>query len=223
MTTKETTKPGHILTKDEVAKVCELAAFMVNAVWGKGGVVETEQAFLARKAGVSDRLAELYRLADTYPADQKVAVFDSLAVAFEAEAIRIDAAQNNGQKRKAVEVYPSWPPMRSEMKRALLKGIPAIGESGKPRSYGQIKAARIAVDPPTARTAEAKPQTPKIEVSPALGAAMLAVHEYIGSLDATGQTGFAEYLTSAIARHKAEGKADPIAAPATSKRRTKKA
>jgi hypothetical protein len=193
----------------------------VNAVWGKGGVVETEQVFLARKAGVSDRLAELYRLADTYPADQKVAVFDSLAVAFEAEAIRIDATQNNGQKRKAVEVYPSWPPMRSEMKRALLKGIPAVGESGKPRSYGQIKAARIAVDPPSARQTQT-PVTPKIEVSPALGAAMLAVHEYIGNLDASGQTAFAEYLTSAIARHKAEGKAEPVSAPAT-KRKAKTA
>lgn len=215
------TKPvGHILTKAEVAKVCELAAYMVDAVWGKGGVMETEQAFLSRKQGVSDRLAELYRIADQYPQADKVPVFDSLAVAFEAEAIRIDATQNNGNKRKAVEVYPSWPPMRSEMKRALLKGIPSIGESGKPRSYGQIKAARIAVDPPTART-EAKPTTPKIEVSPALGAAMLAVHEYIGQLDATGQTAFAEYLTSAIARHKAEGKADPIAAPATSKRSKK--
>lgn len=213
------TKPGHILTKAEVQKVCELAEFMVNAVWGKGGVMETEQAFLARKSGVSDRLSELYRIADQYPADQKVPVFDSLCVAFEAHAVTYDAGQNKGEKRKPVEVYPSWPPMRSEMKRALLKGIPAVGESGKPRTYGQIKAARIAVDPPQRK--EATPTAPKLEVSPALAASMLAVHEYIAGLDASGQTAFAEYLTTAIARHKAEGKAEPVAAPA--RKREKKA
>ena len=185
------------LSKDQVKMVQSLALQTLDRVWAKGGIMDLQDQLAEKQGGTADLLMAMYR--DAEASKHPVEVFTALAVSYEAELVHLDAKQNNGQKRKVTEVYPSWRPMRTEMKQALQAGIKSKG-----KTYTAIKTERKAKQGGNAKTPGGTPKTdkPKVSVSPALAAALAAVDGYIVTLDAATQTGFAEYLTSAIVRHK---------------------
>lgn len=203
------------LSKSQVALVQSLAVQTLDRVWSKGGIMDLQDQLADKQGGTANLLLDMYREAEK--AKHPVETFTALAVAYEAELIHLDATQNNGQKRKVTEVYPSWRPMRTEMKQALEAGIKSEG-----KTYTAIKTERKAKQGGNAKTPNGTPKAdkPKVSVSPALAAALAAVDGYIVSLDATAQTEFAEYLTSAIARHK-QG-ATPVVADVTTANRGKR-
>lgn len=194
---KKETTVAVLLSKAQVTMVKSLASETLDRVWGKGGIMDLTDSLKAAQGSTADLLLGMYREAEG--SKNPVETFDALAVAYEEELRHIDAKQNNGQKRKVTEIYPSWRPMRSEMKQALAAGIKSEG-----KTYSAIKAARAEAKGGKARAPEPKADKHKVSVSPALAASLAAVDAYIVTLDAAGQTGFAEFLTSAIARHRAD-------------------
>jgi hypothetical protein len=219
-----------VLNETQVTLCQNLADSTVNALWGKNGIVELDQQLMTKRQGVASNLTALYREAETgKDVDARLELFARLCECFEAACIQIDADQNKGNKRTVFEIYPSWRVMKSEMKAALKAGIPSKTPQGKNFTYGQIKDARKKLTGPKGANAArgSNSSAPKVEVTPALAAALLSVQEYIVTLDAAKQTEFAEYLTSAIARHKAALEAQPnanhadITAPAQKVRRQK--
>lgn len=201
------------LSKQQVALVQSLAVQTLDRVWAKGGIMDLQDQLAEKQGGTADLLMAMYREAEG--SKHPVEVFTALAVSYEAELVHLDAKQNNGQKRKVTEVYPSWRPMRTEMKRALEAGIKSEG-----KTYTAIKTERKAKQGGNANPAAPKADKPKVSVSPALAAALAAVDGYIVTLDAATQTEFAEYLTSAIARHKQA--ATPVVADVTTANRGKR-
>lgn len=211
---KEETKI--VLSKDQVKMVQSLALQTLDRVWSKGGIMDLQDQLAEKQGGTADLLMAMYREAEASKhIDPPVEVFTALAVSYEAELVHLDAKQNNGQKRKVTEVYPSWRPMRTEMKRALEAGIKSEG-----KTYTAIKTERKAKQGGNANPAAPKADKPKVSVSPALAAALAAVDEYIVTLDATAQTEFAEYLTCAIAQHKHA--ATPVVTDVTTANRGKR-
>lgn len=195
---------AYVINAKQSALVTTIATEVIDILWRKGGLIELQDRVSEVRGGIASRLMNLYREAESVgKGDSQVAVsaFQSLTKAYDAALILADQKAGGLEtKRKLVEIDASWPPMKSEMLRALRAGVKATADDGKPKGYSTVKAERAKVDPNGAGSRKEPQSTQTATVTGKLAAVLKQVTDLAVTLDATGQDDLADWLMGALAK-----------------------